>query len=294
VNASSPKSSSNSDSTFSKEVFMTTQLPNPAEMYEQFYGPGIFQPMTELFVRYAAPKLGEHVLDMACGTGLVARHVAPLVGNSGKVVAIDINPAMLEVARRKPVPEGAPIEWREGDAVTIELPDGTFDLVLCQQGLQFFSDKVVALQRLRKALRPGGRIALALWQGIEAQSLVAEFAKIEALHLAPLGVRYDDLLAPFTLGDAKEIQALLESARFSRVSIVPQLIETRFPSPETFARNMEIAYGAVVPAFIQNPSAFAEFVNAVERETKDVVRRYVQGNSVSFPMTTNFILAHAN
>jgi ubiquinone/menaquinone biosynthesis C-methylase UbiE len=273
---------------------MTTQLPNPAEMYEQFYGPGIFQPMTELFVRYAAPKPGEHVLDMACGTGLVARHVAPLVGSRGKVVAIDINPAMLEVARRQPVPEGATIEWREGDAVTTELPDGAFDLVLCQQGLQFFSDKVVALQRLHKTLRPGGRIALALWQGIEEQSLAAEFANIEAHYLAPLGVSYDDLLAPFALGDVKEIRALLESAGFSQVNIVPQIIETRFPSPETFVQNMEIAYGAVIPAFVQNPSAFAEFVNTVERETKDLVRRYVQGNTVSFSMTTNFILAYAS
>ncbi|HMO56358.1 MAG TPA: class I SAM-dependent methyltransferase [Roseiflexaceae bacterium] len=271
---------------------MTPQSPSPAEMYEQFYGPGMFQPLTAVFVEYVAPQLGEHVLDMACGTGMVARHVAPLVGSDGTVVGIDINPAMLAVARNQPVPPGASIEWREGDAATVDLPDQAFDLALCQQGLQFFPDQVAVLQRLRRSLVAGGRIGIAVWQGIEQQSLVAEFAEIELHHLAPLGVSYADLVAPFSLGDAEQLRLLIESAGFTRIVIEPRSIEAHFSAPETFARNMETAYGAVIPAFIENPAAFAVFLDTIEHETRDLVQRHVQGGMVHFMMSANLAIAY--
>ncbi len=271
---------------------MTSEVPSPVEMYEQFYGPGIFQPLTVVLAEFAAPKPGERVLDMACGTGLVARHVAPLVGAAGKVVAVDINPAMLAVGRNQPVPDGAVIEWREGDAVTIDLSGEEFDLVLCQQGLQFFSDPAAALRRVHGSLVPGGRIALAVWQGIEQQSLFAEFAEIEAPYLAPLGVTYEDLIAPFTLGDADQLRSLLEDAGFARIEVVSHAIEARFPSPETFARKMETAYAAVVPAFVEDPAAFETFVDAVERETREVVERYSRDGTLRFSMPTNLAVAY--
>jgi ubiquinone/menaquinone biosynthesis C-methylase UbiE len=271
---------------------MTEQpIPSPAEMYEQFYGPAIFQPLSEKFVGLVAPQPGERVLDVACGTGFVARRVAPLVGEAGRVVAVDINPNMLAVARRQPAPEGATIEWVEGDAVALDLPAHEFDLVLCQQGLQFFSDRLAALRGMRQLLARGGRIGIAVWQGIDRQTLVAEFAVAEAPHLAPLGVPYDDLIAPFALGDADELRALLEAAGFSHIEIEPREFEARFPEPESFARNMETAYGAVIPAFVADPAAFEAFVSAVERETRDLVARYSDGYMVSFPMPTYFAVA---
>ena len=90
-------------------------------------------------------------MDVACGTGSVARHVAPLVGAEGKVVALDISPEMLAVARGLPAPAGATIEWREGNAIALTVPDDAFDLVLCQQGLQFFSDRAAAVREMRRA-----------------------------------------------------------------------------------------------------------------------------------------------
>lgn len=272
---------------------MTNPIPNPAEMYEQFYGPGIFQPLTKIFVEFAAPKPDERVLDLACGTGLVARRVAPMIGTGGKLLAVDINPVMLEVARRQPAPAGAVIEWREGDAVTIDLPGHEFDLILCQQGLQFFSDRSAALRRLRELLVAGGRITLTTWQDIERHTLFAEFAKVESKYLAPLGVSYDDLVAPFSLGSAEQLRALLEEAGFSRIEIAGHTVETRFPDPETFARKMETAYGAVIPAFVEDPAAFAEYLDAVERETRDLVQRVTREGMVRFPMPANLALAYA-
>jgi ubiquinone/menaquinone biosynthesis C-methylase UbiE len=266
-------------------------LPSPAHLYEEFYGPAIFEPLAEKFLGFVAPQPGERVLDVACGTGFVARRVAPLVGDTGKVVAVDINPAMLAVARSQPAPEGTAIKWVEGDAVTLDLPDHEFDLVLCQQGLQFFSDRTAALRGLRELLATGGRAGIAVWQGIDRQTLFAEFAEVEALHLAPLGVPYEDLVAPFALGDEEELRALLEEAGYDQIEIVPRDFEARFPEPETFARNMETAYGAVIPTFVADRAAFEVFVSAVERETRELVGRYTDGDVVRFPMPTYFAVA---
>jgi SAM-dependent methyltransferase len=270
-----------------------TRLPTPAELYEQFYGPAIFGPLAEILVEYAAPRDGERVLDLACGTGLVARRVAPLLGRYGKVLAVDISPAMLEVARSLPAPEGAPIEWREADAIELELHHGELDLAFCQQSLQLFSNPVGVLERVRHGLAEGGRLALAAWQGIEFQSLLADFAEAEARHLGPLGVTFDDIIAPYSLGDPEELRSLLEQAGFAEIDIVYRPFEARFDSPASFARNLETAYGAVIPAFVEDPSAFEAFVEAVERDTRAAVRRYTVGNEVRFPMPTNLALAAA-
>eukprot|EP01137_Pigoraptor_chileana_P022419 Opistho-2@6959 len=140
---------------------------NPAEVYEQYLGQTIAEPFARALTERAAPRHGERVLDLACGTGAVARQVAPLVGAEGKVLGIDISAAMLSVARSLPVPDGAPIEWLEGDATALKLADRVFDLVLCQQGLQFFSDRRAALLEMRRVLDMGGRLALSVWQGLD-------------------------------------------------------------------------------------------------------------------------------
>src|SRR4051794_20155650 len=106
---------------------------NPAEVYEQYLGASIADPFTRVLLQCAAPKHGERVLDLASGTGSVARHVAPLIGTEGRVVALDVSPAMLAVGTAMPVSGGAGIEWQEGDALSLAFPDQAFDLVLCQQ-----------------------------------------------------------------------------------------------------------------------------------------------------------------
>jgi SAM-dependent methyltransferase len=118
-----------------------------AEIYKRHMVPAIFGPWAEDLVACAAPQPGERVLDVACGTGVVARLVAQRVGPAGQVVGLDLNPGMLTVARALPPSQGAMIAWREGNASAIPLADAAFDLVLCQQGLQFFPDRPAALRR---------------------------------------------------------------------------------------------------------------------------------------------------
>jgi SAM-dependent methyltransferase len=126
----------------SEQWHLTSQA---AELYERYVVRYILGPWAPLLVDAAHPADGERVLDLACGTGVVARAAAQRVGSAGRVVGIDLNPAMIEVARGLPAATGAPIEWLEGSALDIRLKDAGIDVVLCQQGLQFFPDKAGAL-----------------------------------------------------------------------------------------------------------------------------------------------------
>ena len=102
----------------------------------------------------AALQPGERVLDVACGTGVVARVAAERVGSTGRVAALDVNSGMLAVARSLPAVTGAPVEWHEGSALALPFPDAAFDVAFCQLGLQFFPDRPKALREIRRVLVP--------------------------------------------------------------------------------------------------------------------------------------------
>src|SRR6266545_3885805 len=130
-----------------------------AERYERVLAPAIFAPFAEDLVELAQLQDGERVLDVASGTGVVARHAAQKVRTTGRVTGLDLNQGMVEVARSlPPVPGAAPIIWIEGSALAMHLPDAVFDVVLCQQGVQFFPDRPAALREMRRVLVPGGRV----------------------------------------------------------------------------------------------------------------------------------------
>src|SRR5262245_59852027 len=121
---------------------------NAPEVYETQLVPAIFEPWAPLLISHAAIRTGEHVLDVACGTGVVTRLAASHVGPNGHVVGLDLNPGMLARARALPRLEGAAIEWREGDAGALPFGDRTFDVVFCQLGFQYFPDRVKAAHEM--------------------------------------------------------------------------------------------------------------------------------------------------
>lgn len=143
------------------EAFVTASVP---EAYDRFLVGPVFEPWARELVARAVPAPGATVLDVACGPGTVAQLVARRIGGAGRVVACDISPAMLAVASAVPgAPGAAPIEYVECSADALPLPDAGCDLVVCQQGLQFFPDRPAALNEMRRALRHGGTVALAVW-----------------------------------------------------------------------------------------------------------------------------------
>lgn len=120
------------------------------ESYEQHMVPALFAPCAASLVAQAAPQPGERVLDAACGTGIVARLVAPQVGEVGRVIGLDLNPGMLAVARALPPPSGALLTWQEGSLEALPFEDEAFDVVLCQQGLQFCPNRAGAVREMRR------------------------------------------------------------------------------------------------------------------------------------------------
>ena len=145
-------------------------------MYETQLVPAIFEPWAPLLVAQAALRAGERVLDIACGTGVVTRLVAPQVGPTGYVVGLDLNPGMLARARTSPPPEGAAVEWREGDAAALPFDVSTLDAVLCQLGFQYFSKRQQAAREMYRVLKPTGRLVALVWRALDHSPRFATLA----------------------------------------------------------------------------------------------------------------------
>lgn len=269
------------------------QAPSPAEKYQQFFVPAIFGPWANGLVERAGLRAGDAVLDLACGTGIVARTAAPIVGRSGRVAALDLRPGMLDAARSTSAPEGPPIEWVEGDATDPDFPDESFDHVICQAGLQFFPDRVRALAEARRVLKPYGRLTLLVWQSIDRHPVYKAVAEAEFNRLGTLGVTWEEVMMPFSLGDATELASLMREAGLREIEIAPETREVRFPDPDRFVTNMEYAYAAVIPQFAADPVAFERFLAEVEEDTRSAIAPYRQGDWVVFPMHALIATAHA-
>jgi ubiquinone/menaquinone biosynthesis C-methylase UbiE len=144
------------------------------ELYERYLVPAITSVWATDLLDRVGPRRGESVLDIACGTGVVAR-LAEQRGHDGRLVGIDLNTAMLAVARAK----SATVDWVEGSALDLPFDANSFDVVLCQLGLQFFPDRPLALREMVRVLKSGGRAGLSVYSAIER--MPAAHAFVQAL-----------------------------------------------------------------------------------------------------------------
>lgn len=262
---------------------------NPAEIYERYLVPALFLPLAEELLRRAMPRPRERVLDLACGTGAVARQVAPRVGAAGTVVGLDVSPAMLDVARSLPAPPGPPIDWREGSALALPFPDAAFDLVLCQQGLQLFPDRPAAAREMRRVLAPGGRVVLSVSRGLEHQPIYAALNEAMERHLGSRA-----MAAPFSLGDAEELRALLTGAGFRDAAVEPLVRTVRFPSPAQFVRLSVLGAAAAVPELgCMDATARDSLIDAIRGDADEALRPYTNGDALAFPLRANVATARA-
>lgn len=262
---------------------------NPAEMYEHYFVPAMFLPWATILLRHAAPHSRERVLDVACGTGIVARQAAPLVGADGQVVALDINPAMLAVARTLPAPPGATINWQEGNAMALPFPNGAFDLVLCQHGLQFAPDRAVVVREMRRVLAPRGRAFVIVLQALARHPVFEALMESVARHLSlPISA----VMTPFSLHDADELRTLFTAAGFKNVDILPESATVRFPEPGRFVPLAVTSSAAAVPAFSQLQAPAREtLLETIRVEVEPVIRKYRDADSVTFPRFAHIVAA---
>ena len=202
---------------------------NAAENYERFFVPAIGEPFAREMMEAAALQPGERVLDVACGTGIVTRLAAERVAPGGTVAGLDVNPAMLAVARTVVTPSLTPIRWYETSAEAMPLPDASFDVVLCQLGLMFMTDKGAALREMRRVLAPRGRALISVPRPTAFFRALDE--AIEQ-HMGADAAGFVRLV--FSLHEPAEVERLLNEAGFQDVRVRPGARTIHLPPPREF------------------------------------------------------------
>jgi ubiquinone/menaquinone biosynthesis C-methylase UbiE len=256
---------------------------NAAELYEDVLVPAVFKPWGADLVELADLRHGERVLDVACGTGVVARLAAQHVGTTGKVSGLDLSVGMLLVARSLPAPSGVPVSWVEGSALAMPLPDTSFDVVLCQQGFQFFPDQRTGLHEMKRVLVPGGRVLLSFWEGPTPYT-VAMSAAVE---------RHAGLEAATTLRgsrhcpDPASVRHLMEDAGFKDAHTRARTLTRRLPGVADFVLRHLAAtpVAGAVAALSEGARA------ALAGEVSMALRPYEDGDGIVFPEVVNVVTA---
>ncbi len=201
-----------------------------AENYQRYFVPAIATPVSADLLRTAALQPGERVLDVACGTGVIARLAAAQVGPTGSVTGIDVAPDMIDVAKATPSPTRPHIDWHVSDATSLPLPDDSYDVVLCQMGLMFMEDRPAALAEMRRVLTPGGRLVVNTPGSIQHTFELMEQAIVD--HVSPeLG---GFVRAVFSMHAPDAVAALLRDAGLDGVSSTVSTATLELPAPADF------------------------------------------------------------
>jgi ubiquinone/menaquinone biosynthesis C-methylase UbiE len=255
------------------------------EMYEQWLVGPLFRPFAEVLVERARLAPGARVLDIACGTGIVARLAKERLGENGRVVGVDVNPQMLAVARTV----GPGIDWREGNAGALPLAEGErFDVVLCQQGLQFFPDRVAAVAEMRRATTAGGRLLLAVWKSLEEAQFFREAYRVAERRLGAFVDRRH------SFGDPTALERLIGDAGFDTVHVESVTRTIRFADPAPFVRLNTMALVGMSPASsTMNDEERAGLVDLLVDECADVVQQYADADGLSFELGANVAAARS-
>jgi ubiquinone/menaquinone biosynthesis C-methylase UbiE len=252
-----------------------------AEIFERILVPSTFRPWGKEFLDRVKPRPNERVLDVACGTGIVARLVRERCGPATRIAGVDINLEMVAIARSV-APD---IEWIEGNALKLPFQTGTFDLVLCQQALQFFPDRAAAVGEMRRVLTEGGRVALSTWRPIAENPL---FTKLHGLAVARFGPHED---RRFSFGDPNRVSELLTQAGFCDVRSEAVTLDERTADARMF---VEMNLDATVRAL--DGMGAAEREDAIQRflaEAAEVLAPFTDGAGLVHPVSANVITARA-
>jgi ubiquinone/menaquinone biosynthesis C-methylase UbiE len=251
----------------------------PAESYENLMVPGLFAPWSSHLIQIADPQPGERVLDVACGTGIVAQQISRRVGSQGTVIGLDLDPEKITVARATAEREGLSIEWHTSPAEQLPFPDGSFDVVLCQFGLMFFTDRHAALTEMRRVLRPDGRVVLSVWQSLDHHPFYQTLHEVSSRRLGKSSVG-----AVFSLGNSDELRTLLSDAGFQDIEIEPISITARYPDAQEFLAWESDVDPDACPA-LKNLNAEAQQVilASLHEEMQAPLHEVMQGDEVVMP-----------
>jgi len=247
------------------------------ENYDRYLGPVLFEPFArDLAARLNVPEDGS-LLEIACGTGIVTRRLRDSLPPTVKIVATDLNEAMMDYARQK-FRADENIEWKQADATELPFDDGTFDAVVCQFGLMFVPNKAKAAEEAFRVLKPGGKFVFTVWDAIELNDLA---------HTAHTTVaKYFDndppdfYQVPFSFHDPEAIETLLRSAGFNEIQVTPVAFTSNASSAREVARGL--VHGNPIIAALRERCE--ERIPEIEAEVASVVAAKYGANPVRAKM----------
>jgi ubiquinone/menaquinone biosynthesis C-methylase UbiE len=244
------------------------QLGGDAPVAYDTYIVNVFmQDYSRRLVETAEIRAGARVLDVACGTGVVTRLAAERAGAEGYVVGLDINTGMLSRARA--LSEKSNIAWHEGGVTDMPFSEGSFDVVLCQQGLQFFPDKAAALADMRRVLTPGGRLVVSVWRPLDFCPWQRAIGDAVERHVGLEAGK--QIRSAFSLGDANMLRRTIDSAGFRDVEIKVECETIRHPSLEEYVPGYLSATPVAGAVATLNAEAQSEIVAAVRHALAECV-----------------------
>ncbi|MEN8145659.1 MAG: methyltransferase domain-containing protein [Gemmatimonadota bacterium] len=240
---------------------------NPAENYERFFVPSIGEPLAKELVSRAGVRPTDRVLDVACGTGIVARLLSEVVDAGGAVTGLDPNGSMLAVARTV-TPPRAGIKWYQAPAEDMPLAPESFDVVLCQMGLQFMGDRPAALAEMHRVLKGDGRLLLSVPGPITG--VFAALASAMERHVGPRAAQFVSQV--FSLHDVDELERLMREAGFLEVVVEATSHVLELPPPRQFLR--QYIHSTPLAAVVSEVDAVA--LAALEQEVLDAWAEFVR------------------
>lgn len=260
---------------------------NAADAYEAYLVPAIFEPMARRLVAEADVAPGDRVLDVACGTGIVARASAARVGATGSVTGVDINPDMLATADRASADVTPRIDWQQADAAALPFDDDTFDVTLCEEAVQFFTDRVAVLRELRRVTRPGNRVAFSVLRSLEHNPVYGIFARALGEHAG--GDAEQMMGSPFALGDREALRAAARQAGLTDIRIRIAVGEERFPSVPEFVRREAASSPLAGPLGALDDDRRGALIESLERDLAD----HFDDTGLAFHNETHIVTARA-
>lgn len=256
---------------------------NATAVYEDQKVPAIFGPLAEATLDVVSLEPNDVILDVACGTGIVARSIRKRLGPSPRIVGVDLNEGMIATASNLADEVSQSCEWHVADVTRLPFELGAFSVAFCQQGIQFFPDEVAALRELKRVLRPGGRIVLSVWSGPSV--FFKALAEALSQHVNDgIGKRS---LSPFTYGRADELVETISNLGFIEVSIREIAVNRTLNDPES-AIPKEILGNPIGPAVAERGEAV---MRAVVTDTIANLTAYRRGSDLVIPQHTHLIQA---
>ena len=264
------------------EMPLFTSMTFP-EIYERALVGPLFKPFAEELVARLSPVQGLSLIDVACGTGIVARVGRERLGPSARIVGVDVAPPMLALARSI----DATIDFREGNASALPVgEDESYSLLTCHQGLQFFPDKAAAVREMRRVLAPNARVAIGCWRPLQDNPAILEFHKVAEQHTGAI------VDSRHSLGSSDALGALLVDNGFQDVHVDAFTHDVRFSDGGLFARlNAMAVIGMTDTGKAMDESAQAQLAGRIAAESREVIARFTKDGEFVFSLTTNIATA---